>query len=248
MFLAKKILAALLLPPTGLVLLACAGLLLSRFRRRQGVWLVAISLAALLLLSLPLTARLLNSSLGGPPPISAAQLARSQAIVVLGGGVRLGALEFSGDTVSAATLERLRYAARLARQSGLPLLVTGGAVWGGRSEGEAMKQVLEEDYGLKVRWVETASRDTAENARLSAPLLKVAGVGRIALVSHESHLPRAVPLFVREGFVVAPAPTGFSAAPPERIEEFLPNAGALRHSTQSFHEWLGRFANLFANK
>ena len=39
-----------------------------------------------------------------------------------------------------------------------------------------MREALERDFGVKVRWVENASRDTAENARLSAPILKAAGV------------------------------------------------------------------------
>jgi uncharacterized SAM-binding protein YcdF (DUF218 family) len=143
--------------------------------------------------------------------------------------------------VSAATLERLRYGARLARESNLPLLVTGGAPFGGRAEAASMRESLERDFGVKVRWVEASSRDTAENAGLSAPMLKAAGVTRIALVSHGWHLPRAIPLFEKQGLEVTPAPTAFSTGSPSPIENLLP--GAMNRSRQALNEYLGQLYN-----
>ena len=164
-----------------------------------------------------------------------------QAIVILGGGSYFAAPEYGGDTVSHYTLERLRYGARLGRESSLPVLVTGGAPFGGRAEAESMREALERDFGIKVRWVETASRDTAENARLSAPLLKAAGVTRIALVSHGWHLPRAIELFEKQGIEVTPAPTAFSTGSPSLLEDLLP--GGLVTSRLALREYLGRLYN-----
>jgi uncharacterized SAM-binding protein YcdF (DUF218 family) len=241
MFLLKKILAALILPPTGPVLLALFGLWLSRRRSRRwqhaGIALTVLSLASLLALSLPVVGDALMSSLEVHPPISREQIQRAQAIVVLGGGMYHGAPEYAGDTVSEASLERVRYAARLARESRLPLLVTSGAPFGGKPEGEAMRDVLEKEFGIKVRWVETDSRDTEENASLSAPMLKAAGISRIALVSHAWHLRRAVPLFQRQGIEVAPAPTMFSTASPSLLQDLLP--GSLKRARQALNEYLG---------
>ena len=39
---------------------------------------------------------------------------------------------------------------------------------------DSMREALELEFGVAVRWVESASRDTAESARLSAPLLAAA--------------------------------------------------------------------------
>lgn len=163
MFLLKKILAALILPPAGPVLLALFGLWLARScksRRWQhgGAALAALSLGSLLLLSLPVVGNALMAPLENQPPITPAQLQRVQAIVILGGGSYYAAPEYGGDTVSNYTLERLRYGARLARQFRLPLLVAGSAPFGGRAEAESMREVFENDFGVKVRWVETASR------------------------------------------------------------------------------------------
>jgi uncharacterized SAM-binding protein YcdF (DUF218 family) len=250
MFLAKKILSALLLPPTGPLLMALFGLWLTRSKSRRwrdgGMILSLIALLCLLLLSLPIVGRALMAPLEPYPPISPAQLRQVEAIVVLGGGSYYGAPEYGGDTVSNATLERLRYAARLARETQLPLLVTGGAPFGGRAEGESMREALERDFGVKPRWVETASRDTGENANLSAPLLKQAKISRIALLSHGWHLPRAIPLFERHGFEVVPAPMAFSTTSPSLIENLLPRD--MVSSRYALHEYLGQLFNHLMDK
>ncbi|MBK7593641.1 MAG: YdcF family protein, partial [Betaproteobacteria bacterium] len=68
----------------------------------------------------------------------------AQAIVIPGGGVRRNAPEYGGDTLGRLTLERVRYGARLAKQTGLPLLVTGGSVTGNTvPEAVLMKEALE---------------------------------------------------------------------------------------------------------
>ena len=245
MFLLKKILAALILPPAGPILLALFGLWLMRSKTRRwrygGAALAALALASLLLLSLPVVGNALMAPLEPNPPVTPGQLQRVQAIVILGGGSYFAAPEYGGDTVSHYTLERLRYGARLARESRLPLLVTGGAPFGGRPEAESMREVLETDFGVKVRWVESASRDTVENALLSAPLLKAAGITRIALLSHGWHLPRAIPLFEKHGLEVTPAPMAFSTGSPSTLEDLLP--GGLVTSRLALREYLGRLYN-----
>ena len=245
MFLLKKILAALILPPAGLILLALFGLWLLRAKSRRwqhgGAALATLSLLGLLVLSLPVVGNALMAPLEPHPPIAPEQLRRVQAIVILGGGSYFAAPEYGGDTVSHYTLERLRYGARLGRESSLPVLVTGGAPFGGRAEAESMREALERDFGIKVRWVESAARDTAENARLSAPLLKAAGVTRIALVSHGWHLPRAIELFEKQGIEVTPAPTAFSTGSPSLLEDLLP--GGLVTSRLALREYLGRLYN-----
>jgi uncharacterized SAM-binding protein YcdF (DUF218 family) len=106
-----------------------------------------------------------------------------------------------------------------------------------------MREALEQDFGVKVRWVEAASRDSAENASLSAPMLKTAGITRIALVSNASHLPRAVPLFEKQGLEVIPAPMGFSTGSPSLAGSLLP--GGLGLSREALHEYLGQLYNRF---
>jgi uncharacterized SAM-binding protein YcdF (DUF218 family) len=188
--------------------------------------------------SAPAVGKWMLASLEQFKPPTAQQMTDVQAIVVLGGGLYHDAPEYSADTVNSYTLERLRYAARLAKQRGLPVLVTGGAPAGGIAEAKAMSESLERDFGITVNWTESASRDTAENAKFSALLLKDANIKRIALVSHGWHLPRAIPMFQGEGLTVIPAPTVFSTPAADPVFDWLPSD--FRFSRIAAHEYLGR--------
>lgn len=69
-----------------------------------------------------------------------------------------------------------------------------------------MAEILEGEFGVPVRWREELSRDTADNARFSAVMLKAAGISRIVLVTQAFHMPRAVALFEAAGLQVVAAP------------------------------------------
>lgn len=101
LFFLKKIISALILPPTSLILLALLGIYLSRKQPKIGRTLAALSLTSLLILSLPITGNALLHSLETAPPITKAHLKDIQAIVILGGGKNNNAPEYEGvDTVS----------------------------------------------------------------------------------------------------------------------------------------------------
>jgi uncharacterized SAM-binding protein YcdF (DUF218 family) len=235
----KKLLSAMVLPPFGIVLLALLGLGLMRWHHRRGQYFILFSLALLTALSLPVVADALMHSLEIYPPVSKEALSKAQAIVILGADDYPEAPEYGGDTVGRETLERLRYGARLQRETRLPILVTGGAPYGTTPGALTMKTVIEEDFRGSVQWVENASNDTAENARYSARMLYAAGITHIALVSHAWHLPRAVALFERQGLQVVPAPTGFATSAPSLWSQLLPSGDAFARSREALHEWLG---------
>ena len=260
MFALTKTLTSLILPPTGPLLLACLLLAIHVWRiRRIQHWqdisrrmkmpgrtlpvLAILIVFGQLALSLPVVGNALLASLETVPPIQADQLGEIDAIVILGGGSYYDAPEYGGDTISAATLVRLRYGARLARDTLRPVLVTGGAPWGGTPEAESMRRSLALDFGIDARWVEINSANTAENARLSAPLLRADKMQRIALVSHAWHLPRAIPLFAATGLQVVAAPTAFTTEAPSELAQWLPSAGGLRNSSLALHEMLGRWVD-----
>jgi uncharacterized SAM-binding protein YcdF (DUF218 family) len=158
---------------------------------------------------------------------------------VLGGGTYFSAPEYGGNTVSSLTLVRLRYAARLHRALGTPVLVAGGAPEGGPvPEAEIMKQSLERDFNVPVRWVETGSRNTFENARMGRDQLQ-STVQQVYLVTHAWHMPRAKLAFEHIGFTVIPAPTGYTTRWQLSVLDFLPDARALADSGLFFHEVAG---------
>ena len=245
MFLIKKILSVLLSPPLAPLLLLLAGLLLLRRRPRFGRCLAWGGLVAAVLLSTPASVQLLLRPLEAIPLPSPQALKNAQAIVILAGGRTKLAPEYGGETVNRLTLERIRHGARLARQTGLPVLVSGGAPSGGRPEAALMRDALEQDFGVKPRWVEDHSFDTRDNARNSAAILKPLGIRRVVLVSHAAHLLRATAEFREAGFEVVAAPTGFLAGDADataNLGDFLPGPSAAYAGWYASHEWLGYLA------
>ena len=106
---------------------------------------------------------------------------------------------------------------------------------------ELMKQTIENEYALPVRWVETLSHTTYENAKYSTETLKADGIESIYLVTHAAHMKRSVMSFEKFGLTVHPAPTAFGSTGPltNGLYSFLPNANALRRTALVFHEWVG---------
>ena len=234
---------ALVLPPGGILVLAAVGLLVLRWRRRLGVTLLIVAWLLLLLLSMPAVSSWLAATLEHAKPIDTTHpLPQADAIVILSGDIYPSAPEYGGkDTIGLLTLMRLRYGAWLHRKTGLPMLVTGGRLQPGyRPLGEMMAETLEEEFGLKARWVETESLNTMGNAKESAKLLHESGVKRILLVTSATHMPRARWAFEAEGFEVVPAPTGIAHEGDLLPGDFLPRSGALQESSFALHEWLGR--------
>lgn len=244
MLLLKTILSALLLPPLLPLLVIASGLLLQARKPRLGRGLAWGGVLLSLFLITPVSVNLLTAPLESIPVLANADLARGEAIVILGAGQRRYMSEYGGPTPNRLALERLRYGARLARGSGLPVLVSGGGPTEMQSEAALMAETLHVDFGVTPRWLEFRSPDTAGNARFSAPILRAAGIRRIVLVTHAAHMRRALREFESQGLEVIPAPTGFftERTMGERFQDYLPGATAARASWYALHEWLGLLA------
>lgn len=244
----KPILTALALPPAAPLLLLLLALLVATRRKAFGLLLAFVALVfawatSTMGVALALSRVLLPDTVAVQPQA----LAPVQAIVVLGGGVLPQAPEYGMAQPAAPTLQRLRYGAWLARQSGKPLAFAGGVGWAAagvhqETEGAVARRVLQEDYGLQPRWVDDSSRDTNENAARMAELLPRAGVRHIALVTDATHMERAAAAFRAAGFQVAPAPTHFPVAGERAVLQWLPSSMGVDWNRQLLREWLARQA------
>ncbi len=172
----------------------------------------------LYLLCTPLMTHILLAILGKyPPVINATQLKAQgyQAIVVLGGGFYQGEEMHNTWQAGGHSLSRLRYAAHLARESQLPVLLTG-------FEAPAMASTFIQDFGIDAKWTEKMSHDTNENARFSQDLLQKEGVNKIVLVTDAWHMGRGKLAFDHYGFQALAAPTdfpmGFFQHPPRLLK------------------------------
>ncbi|MDO8412371.1 MAG: YdcF family protein [Gallionellaceae bacterium] len=228
------------MPPLSLLLLAGIGLGIGRWYPRWGRGLLTSALLLLWLCATPYFAEGALHWLEGPPTALDTHAQPADAIVVLGGGTYFNAVEYGTDTVSDAALMRLRYAAKLQRETGKPILVTGGTpLENALSEAQQMKTVLQQEFNIPVRWTEEASVNTLQNARFSYPVLQQAGIKRIYLVTHAWHMRRAAQLFRAAGFEVVATPTAFTTRYQTNVLSFLPRAEGLRNSKIFVHEILG---------
>lgn len=238
----SKWVGGLLLPPALLALcLLLLWWLLPRWRpARHGVAAVAV---LLFLLATPWAgSRLLGLMEQEPALRLPLRPLAPAAIVVLGGGVADYSPEWQGPVLGQLSLQRVHYAAWLQQQTGLPLLVSGGRVSSHVAEADVMAQVLRRDFMRPVRWVENQSRNTQENARLSARVLRAAGIRQVYVVTQAWHMPRALEEFRREGLLATGAPVGFTPRSKIAALSFLPTGQGLWWSYLAAHEALGRLA------
>ena len=239
-WLITNLLAALILPPTGLLLLAGVGGLMARRWVYLGRAVIAFAVMVLIGLSTEAGASWLARPLEQGAR-SAPHTGKPQAIVILGGGRgRQGVAPDAPDQVGPATLMRLRRGAELHRDTRLPILVTGGAPdRSGEPEGLLMARSLKQDFAVPVQWTDDQAANTADNALLASRILRQHQLTRIWLVTDAVHMPRAAMAFARAGIEVTPAPATFIATSNLSVASYIPTAQALRHSHYALHEWLG---------
>ena len=239
-----KIIETLVTPPGLMFSIIIFGALLKRRFYLTGKIISTFGIVLLILMSLPVVTKQFIQLEENIPALDVDSLSsrKPQAIVVLGGGRYTNPPEYKQDTVSIATLSRVRYAALLQRKTKLPILVTGGVVFAkGDSEGLLMKRVIEDEYLGVVRWMESESRTTRENAVFTQTLLANERVNTIVLVTHALHMRRSIQVFEQAGFSVIPAPVSYHTHPKGfDYMQFLPQAQSIITMNELVHEWLGR--------
>jgi uncharacterized SAM-binding protein YcdF (DUF218 family) len=243
MFTLISVIKTLILPPGILIILLILGLLLWRVHSYVGAGIIIFTIVIFYFLSVQPVALLLAKPLQRYPALTVDNLKnpQAQAIVALGAGRYENAPEYGKDTSSANELVRDRYAAYLYRKTKLPVMTSGGYVFGQRSsEGQIMADVLQEDLNVPVKWIDNIADNTWQEAKVCSGILKKDGVDTIYLVTHTLHMPRSVYIFKHFGLKVIPAPTYFITKNTEpTILDWLPNMGDLQTSQFCLHEYLG---------
>jgi uncharacterized SAM-binding protein YcdF (DUF218 family) len=251
----KAVIGELLLPPVPFVLMVLwGGQLLWRRRRLGWTLLLTGALGTWLMCTFAAGAALTHLLLMPPRSLGTAEIdglkhAPRAVIVVLGGGTNRQSPEYGMPTLNSFSIERLRYGVWLARKTALPLAFSGGLGHGaepGPGEAEIAARVAELEFGHALRYTETRSRDTNENALLTLPLLKGQGIEHIVLVTHGYHMPRALAAFERAAertstpMKVTPAPLGVADSYDLRPRDWLPSRNGFDRVNRVLHEWLGR--------
>ena len=260
---AKPLLAALALPPMPLLALACAGAWVARARPRTGRWMTALACLAAWLASSTAAAEWVEGHFLDEPaalgaPERAALRARAAAgeaiaIVELGGGMTGLAPEYGRHDLASPSLARLRYAVWLGHETGLPIAASGGLGWASQDpsvppEATRMAEVAQAEWGMPLRWTETASRDTHENAVDTLALLAPAGIREVVVVTQGWHMPRALHEFAAAAAAspaasairVTAAPIGQARSSTSWLLNWMPSGSGAERMHDVLHEVLAR--------
>jgi uncharacterized SAM-binding protein YcdF (DUF218 family) len=242
----RPVVAALVLPPVPWLLLVLVGARLIPWRRFFGWVLVLLSVLGMWLSACSgMGEWMARALLSPPPPLSVERSAALKkaatahpggvAVLILGGGREARAPEYGVASLAPASLERLRYGVWLSRETGAPMMFSGGlghatAPGTDKAEADIAAEVAQREFLRPLRWVEAKSRDTVENAQYSAALLREHEVTQVVLVTHGWHMPRALRALrqasAREQakWEIVPAPMGL-ASPIERpLLRWIPSA------------------------
>jgi uncharacterized SAM-binding protein YcdF (DUF218 family) len=212
-----------LIPPMNCLAAACVGAVLNR--RRVGRALLAVGLAGLVLFAMPMVSGTLMSSLERGLPTTPPAGDKPAAIVILSAD-QTDVLEDGAEA--------------LERQTGLPVLVTGGVIDPGTpSLAAIMTKSLKQDFGVAVMWKEERSKDTWENAAFSAAMLRNAGIHSVYLVTHAWHMRRAIIAFRAAGLTVTAAPVAMDEPPHFGFHSLVPLVSSWQTSFYALHEWVG---------
>lgn len=240
----KPVLAALLLPPVPLLFLVLVGARLILWRRFLGWMLVLLSTILLWLGACSGVGDwMARAFLSQPPPLSADRIAALKkaaasgkpgvVVLMLGAGREALAPEYGVASLSDPSLERLRYGVWLSRETGAPMMFSGGlghASEPGTTEADVAAEIAQREFMRPMRWVEPKSRDTRENAQYSAALLRDLDVQQVVLVTHGWHMPRALRMFkeaaAREKaqWEVVPAPMGLGQSVERTALRWIPSS------------------------
>jgi uncharacterized SAM-binding protein YcdF (DUF218 family) len=231
-----------LIPPNLFIVLAMIGVVIAWRWRRAGLVVATAAMGCVYLASLPLVGFVLMRSADrladlmptvsppGPPG----------AIVVLSAEFQHSGRPGGRDRVGPMTLERLAEGARLARRTGLPILVSGG--WLPHADDSLagmMAEALATDFHIPARWREERSRTTYENALYSSEILRRAGISSALVVTNSWHMARALWSFYAVGYPVVAAPLAESRALNLSPGSFFPQIPALMSSYLALHELIG---------
>ncbi|ANF97914.1 YdcF family protein [Paenibacillus bovis] len=237
-----KFLYSFVLPP-GLFIILLLAMSVWLWRRQLKPAIVLLMLTIVLYLS---TTGLVSDALVGSleqrytPPTSV----QGDVIVVLGGGATQGTPDIDGQgNLSGAAGNRLITAVRLYRQTGLPIVFSGGQVFAdsGNEADIARRQLIGMGIPSKDVFAENRSLNTEQNAVNTAALLKQKKWSHPVLVTSAFHMPRSVVEFQRAGLAVQPYPTDYWVSQPEAIYagKFSPSGGAVSSTSTALKEYLG---------
>lgn len=169
-------------------------------------------------------------------------------LLMLGSGAMQHIPDVDGDGQPSPIMSKsMLTTAQLYKKTKYPILISGG---GTHDVDISEAEIAQRDFcNLSIPenkiFIETDSRNTAENARNSAIICKEHNWKKPILLVAAMHAPRAAMLFQREGIDVVVYPTYYRCDIDKRgisFVDFVPSSGNLDNTAMAIKEYLGILA------
>jgi len=249
MFAASKILGFFIVPSNLLIAFGLAGALLLLTRHaRLGRRLLAASVLLLAVAGFSPLGDILLLPLEQRFPQWDAARGAPDGIVVLGGAISPALSAARGEVSLNESAERITVVAELAQR-----YPQARIVYSGGDASLLFAQGIEAEFALRLfhsfgiapeRVIgESRARNTIENAVFSKALANPRPGERWLLVTSAYHMPRAMAVFRRAGFMVEAYPVDFrTRGPREALLPFAALSGGLSRIDTAAREWIGLLA------
>ena len=240
----RPIVKIMLSPLVHIPIMLLFSLLLFRINaKKAGVTLLIITVAWYWAASTSFLSTKLAGSLESQyPSTDAEQLINYQPQVI----VVLACFYFDDDLLPfisrwpECSVQRLMHAYILHKETGIPIVVTGGNV---ESNGNTINLAEQSAYffntlGVKSTDIVIIGEGNNTNTRQEAQAIKKASFDKVALVTSAIHMPRAVNEFERLGIDVLASPAGYLIKTTKPVFGW-PNATSLSRIERVIYEYLG---------
>jgi uncharacterized SAM-binding protein YcdF (DUF218 family) len=244
----SKILPLMLLP-IGIVFefSFIALLLLWRGKRKSSAAFLVTAMLVLWVSSTPIVGDNLLARLEQQyPAVDLKDIPVSECIVVLGGAVEPVAPPRVDVELFEASDRVFKVASLYHAGKANKVIVAGGRQpWSAfeQSEAEAIQSLLV-DWGVPATAIllDKTSRNTRENAINAKVLLDESDCGKPLLVTSAAHMKRSVAAFTSLGMDVFPVSVDVRVVqvPEYTFMDYVPDAAALKNTTDAIREWMGQ--------
>jgi uncharacterized SAM-binding protein YcdF (DUF218 family) len=246
LFLLKKIISAMIMPLSVILLLLFIAIIFYRLKPKLSFSALLIASALLFLSTFPPLSDTLMAPLEDNYPAFSKQKKSVDYIVILGGAHTTVDRLPATSQLKSSSLERLVEAVRIYRLHPEAQVITSGFAGGDvSSNAEKVKQaaIL---LGIPKHKIITENfpQDTEEEAQLIAPRV----INKtVVLVTSANHLPRAMAYFEKYGVKAIPAPASpwVKESSTKQWNYYLPSAKKLQQTTTVWYETLGRVVQWF---
>lgn len=180
-----------------------------------------------------------------------------KGIIVLGGAIDTHISTARGTPALNGAAERLTAIPDLARRFPHAQIIFSGGVGllqdqfvDDKPEADAARKIFA-SFGIPPERLlfEDRSRNTQENAAFTHDLVKPGASDHYLLVTSAYHMPRAMALFRKAGFIVEPWPVDYRTAGPQDAGRFFHSLSeGLLQSDIAIREWIGLYGYYWAGQ